>query len=316
MKNRPYLSIIVFLVFIISLACNFSTPTEVPTSIPENNTQIPTAASINPSSPHDDLCKNQYMPIINDSTKIYEIKTTVAGSTKSTTNYENLSYYDDRDNFSVMTRLGGRLGPPFWDEWACTTDGLIRTSFGGGDFSAFFKDENDNITNTATTDWCPGGITLPISIHAGNTWTQQTDFKFTSSNLTGWNWFKWNILHRPLNAQALPLPAGSGRFIYKYKAIGFEQVIVPAGTYHAFRIDVAAEGYLDPSRDFSPTFKSTGCGWSPNQVDEIDPEMSLTFEGSTWWARDIGWVKKIGTVSNSQGVIESYEMKLESSDVP
>jgi hypothetical protein len=298
-----------------SIACNFSTPTKVPTNVPANDIQAPTTQPISPSSDYR-LCKNNYMPIVNDTTKAYAIKTTIAGSTSSSTNYETIFYYGDGNYFTVTTRLGSKVGYPLDELWDCTNKGLTKTAFESGEFSAFFIRDENGINTRRTTDWCPGGTTLPISIDTGNTWTQQIDFKFTSSNLTGWNWFKWNILHQPLNARTLPLPAGSGRFLYKYDAVGLEQIVVTAGTYNAFRIDVTAEGYLDPSRDFSPTFENTGCTWSSYQADQVDPLMSLTFKGSTWWVSGIGWVKKAGIVSNSQGIIESYEMELESSEVP
>jgi len=319
MKKQTYFSLIVCSVFVVSLACNLSTPTETPTNVPANNTQIPTTEPIYPPSDYK-LCKNNYLPIVNDTTKAFAIKTTIAGSTSNSTNYETIFYFGDRNYFSVDTRLERRTGIPVDEYWDCRDYGLIKTAFEAGEFSAFFAKDEIGFSTRQTGDWCSGGVTLPPVINAGDTWTQETDFEFTSSNLLGWNWIKWNIFRKPLNSQTLPLPAGSGRFIYNYKAIGTDQVILPTGTYNAVRIDVIAEGYIDPSRDFSPTFEGTTdgqvCHRNSNKADEVNPLMSLTFEGTTWWMPGIGWVKKVGTLSNSQGVIESYEMELESSDVP
>lgn len=319
MTTRTYLSIIVSSVFIASIACNFLTPTKAPTNIPANDIQVPTTVPIYPSSDNE-LCKNKYMPIVNDTTKTYAVKTSIAGLTLSSTNYETIFYFGDRDNFWVQTRLERRTGITVDEHWNCIKRGLTKTSFEGGEFSAFFAKDEIGFSTRRTGDWCPEGITLPSDINTGDTWTREIDFEFTSSNLRGWNWLKWNIFRKSLNSQTLPLPAGSGRFVYNYKAIGTEQVIVPAGTFNAVRIDVIAEGYIDPSRDFSPTFEGTTtgqiCHRNSNKVDEVNPLMSLTFEGSTWWAPGIGWVKKVGTVSNSQDVIESYAMELESYEVP
>jgi hypothetical protein len=318
MKTLTYLSIAFSSTLLASLACSFSTTSAVPTNTPLNNIQIPT---IEPTSPAlvNGLCENKYLPIFNDTTKTYAVMTTIADSTISSTNYETLFYFDDRDDFTVQTRLRKRVGPAVDEHWNCNKRGLVKTSFEGGEFSAYFTDDYGYNT-WRTADTCRGGVTLPSIINPDDTWTQQTDFEFTSSNLTGWNWLKWNIFRKSLNSQTLPLPAGSGRFIYNYKAIGIEQVIVPAGTYNAIRVDVIAEGYIDPSRDFSPTFEDTTtgqiCRRNPNKVDEVNPLMSRTFAGSTWWVPEIGWVKKVGTLSNSQGVIESYEMELESFEVP
>lgn len=304
--------------FVVSLASNFLTATEMPKNIPANYTPIPTTEPINPSSANG-LCKNKYMPIVNDTTKAYAVKTTFAGSKLSSTNYETIFYFGDRNYFSLNTRLASRTGYPLHEHWNCIKNGLAKISFEGGEFSAYFTDENGYSTRQ-TGDWCPRGVTLPSDINAGDTWTREIDFEFTSSNLSGWNWLKWNVFRKPLNSRTLPLPAGSGRFIYNYKATGIQQVIVPAGTYSTIRIDVIAEGYIDPSRDFSPTFEGTTtgqiCHRNSHKIDEVNPLMSLTFKGSTWWAPGIGWVKKVGTVSNSQEVIESYEMELESFEVP
>ena len=317
MKKRAYLSTIVCSVLMISLACNFLTPTEVPTNVLLNNVQIPTE----PTSPTlvNGLCKNKYLPIVNDSTKSYSVMTTIADSSVRTTNYETLFYFDDRDDFTVQTRLRKRVGQAVDEHWNCNKRGLVKTSFEGGEFSAYFIDDND-FNSWQTADTCREGVTLPSIINPGDTWTQETDFEFTSTNLTGWNWIRWWIFRQPVNSQTLPLAAGSGRFIYNYKAIGAEQVVVPAGRYNAIRIDVIAEGHIDPSRDFSPTFEYTKegeeCHRNSNKVNEVNPLMSLTFEGSTWWALGIGWVRKEGTLSNSQDVIEIYKMELESFDVP
>ena len=317
MKKRISLLIIVFSAFVVSIACSFLTTTEVPTNIPASNTQIPAEEPILSSGKG--LCKSNYMRIVNDTTKVYAVQTTIAGSTLSSTNYETILYFDDRKYFSVNTRLGSTTGYPLHEHWACRDYGLIKTAFAGGEFSAYFTDDNGYSTSR-TSDWCAGGVTLPHAVYASHTWTQETDFEFTSSNLNTWNWLKWNFFRKPVNSQTLPLPAGSGRFIYNYKAIGTEQVIVPAGTYKAIRIDVIAEGYIDPSRDFSPTFEGTTegqkCHRNSNQVNEVNPLMSMTFEGTTWWVSGIGWVKKVGTISNPQGVIERFEMELESYKVP
>ncbi len=214
------------------------------------------------------------------------------------------------------TRLGSRVGYSIDDIWDCSDNGLTKSLFDSEEFSSFFIDTETGFNSRRTGDWCPRGVTLPVDIHINDSWTQQTDFQFTSSNLRGWNWFKWNILHQPLNVQTLPFPAGSGRFIYEHKAVGFEMIKVPSGTYNALRIDTTAIGYLDPSRDFSPSFGNFGCAWSSNTVDQAKPLMALTFEGSTWWVSDIGWIRKEGTLKKAQDVIESYEMELESLDAP
>ena len=91
---------------------------------------------------------------------------------------------------------------------------------------------------------------------------------------------------------------------------------MPSGTYNALRIDSIAEGSLDPSRDFSPSFGNSSCAWSSITADQANPLMTLTFKGSTWWAPQTGWVKKIGTLSDSHGEIKSYEMELESIEAP
>jgi len=297
MGKRIYLLTILFSAVFVGLVYISLTKKKVPT-----NNLIPIAIPVYPPSDNE-LCENEYMPIVDDITKLYAIEATLGDTTSSSTNYETIFYSGDRNYFSVSTRLERRTGKAVHEHWDCNNRGFVRTAFEGGEFSAFFANAETGFSETQTTDWCSGGVTLPRNINAGDTWMQRTDF-------AAGNWLK------PLNSQTLPLPSGSGRFIYKYEAIGIEQLVVPTGTYDAIRIDVTAEGHIDPSRVFSPTFKGTTCSMNSNEVDQINPLMILTFEGTTWWAKEVGWVKKIGTVSDSEGIIESFEMKLESIGTP
>jgi len=293
MKAKHGLSIITVSFLLVTIICIFSAG-KTPKNIAAKNTQTPTTYLINPPTANTYPCINKYMPIIDDSTRVYKSTTTTADSTNTSTNYESLIYFAGKNYFSVNTRLGSKVGPVNSEIWMCTNYGFIRSSFESGDFSYFFKDKNGNINYIATNDWCPvEGVTLPLNINTGDTWQQEIDFEFTSSNLSG-----------------------SGRFIYNYKAAQIEQVIVPAGTYDAVRIDVTAKGYIDPSRGFSPIFEGGKCRRNSNEIDQVNPSMSLSFRGSTWWAPKIGWVKKVGKVSNSQNVVESYEMELESIETP
>lgn len=305
-------------VFIMSLACVFFTPKESSIDTPTDTSQLPIPRPTSPSqsSSNSGICKNKYMPLENDITKVYSVRTTITGVESVSTNYETIFYYEYSNYFTVSTRLGSEVGYPVDDTWDCSDKGLTKSAFESGEFSNFFMSTETGFSTRRTGNWCPGGITLPSNIQINDLWVQQTDFRYTSTNLTGWYWFQWNILHQPLNVKDLPFPAGSGRFIYKYKAVGFETIKVPAGTFDSLRIDVTAEGYLTPSRGFSPSAKNYGCAWSSSTVEQVNPVMTLLFEGSTWWVSDIGWVKKQGNLKNLQDVLKSYEMELESIEMP
>ena len=318
MKTKHILSIVAVSFFVATIACIVST-TQAPNNISANITQIPTTHPTNSVSANTYPCINKYVPIVNDATKVYAVNTTNPGSTVSSTNYETIFYFSGSNSFTVQTRLEKRVGNFVDENWNCTRYGFTKISFAGWEFLSYFRNKN-GMSTIRTGDICPSGVTLPTVINIGDKWKQETDFEFTSSNLSGLDEVKWKVLRESLDAQTLPLPAGSGRFIYNYKATKIEKITVPAGTFDALQIDVTAAGYLDPSRVFSPTFEYTSngevCRVNSNKTDEVNPLMSLTFKGSTWWAPKTGWVKKVGTISNSQGEIESYEMELESIEVP
>lgn len=62
------------------------------------------------------------------------------------------------------------------------------------------------------------GVTVPLRINPGDSWSQETNFHLSSASVSG-----------------------DGQLLYEFNAIGAEEVTVPAGTYQAMRVDITAD---------------------------------------------------------------------------
>jgi DUF3108-like len=93
------------------------------------------------------------------------------------------------------------------------------------------------------------GITLPTTVKPGDTWEQTANWEATGANISV-----------------------SGRFVFNYAAIGYENITIPYGAYNALRVDA-----------------NISIKVSPLQISYGSYKMSL------WLAPDIGVVKSEGT---------------------
>jgi len=107
------------------------------------------------------------------------------------------------------------------------------------------------------------GVSLPAKIIPGDTWQQTVDFDATSQQL--------NV---------------SGRFVFDYTAVAYENVTVPAGTYNALRVD----------------------GTIRIEVTGLHI-LAGSYTTSIWFAPEVGMVKSEGT-SHVTGVDFSDSMQL------
>jgi hypothetical protein len=203
-------------------------------------------------------CDNAYLPTNEGSTWTYvsssSLSSDTGGRTVTTTKVGPDSFFHD-------VQL---LKPPLHYEvsWQCTLQGLVE--YGGGvlaSLNASGKVKIDILSNT--------GVSLPSSINIGDAWSQTTEIRMTSESLNG-----------------------TGRWIGNFKAIGPEQVTVPAGTFQALRIDGTTKSESDPY-----------------------PSLNLTAEGSSWYVPLVGLVKNAGHIFG-QTADYTYELDLASYKIP
>ena len=136
--------------------------------------------------------------------------------------------------------------------------------FGGGvlaSLNAAGKVKIDILKNT--------GVSLPRSINIGDTWSQTTELQMTSESING-----------------------TGRWIGDLKAVGTENVSVPAGSFDALRIDGTLQSISDPY-----------------------PDLNLTVQESSWFAPGVGLVKTSGHIFGKTADY-TYVMVLVSYKIP
>jgi hypothetical protein len=136
--------------------------------------------------------------------------------------------------------LGGQVQ---WTEpWECTIEGLVRQPSTSDLVSLGMGQQGTETVSTLAVE----GVTLPKSIQQGDTWSQVLTFKLRASdNETVEYWLT-----------------------YAFTAVAAEQVTVPAGTFHALRVDVRAS-------------------WKAAS----DPTEAGSADLSEWYVPDVGLVK-------------------------
>jgi hypothetical protein len=222
----------------------------------QDTTSEPPAAEVTQALPTPvSACANPYFPSSTGSSWTY------SGSDSYTGNYTRVDRVSQSNgnSFTVDTMVGEI---PYSVTYACSSTGLIAsdpvTQYAG----ALLSSTNTPITVTLTSNT---GTTLPTDIQPGDTWQQMADFEASSSDL--------NI---------------SGRFVFDYTAVGFENVSVPFGTFNALRVDTTIR------IEVSAFHVTAG-----------------TYSLSTWMVEDIGIVKSQGT-SHVSGINFSDGMQLTS----
>lgn len=193
------------------------------------------SAAAAPQSAAKGPCTNPYMPVVTGATWTYAVTNNVNGASTSSSAITAVA----SDSFTLAVKSPDVS----WTEtWSCNRDGLLQLQNNGGAAGATFSgpDGTATVTTTANT-----GLTLPLTIKPGDTWTQRTDYSLTSSAGV----------------------SGTSTTTYTFKAIGPESVTVPAGTFEAMRVDMNvasaftfADGKVLPSSSSASTWLVKGKG--------------------------------------------------------
>lgn len=142
-------------------------------------------------------CDNPYYPIVDGATWVYETEEMGPATHTMATGQDNTFTVTVESENSTSTLAG-----------TCTDEGIVLMDQGlGGSF------QSDSGTSTVTTQY-EDGITLPDDIQVGDDWSQTMSLIASSGD------------------QSL-----SAEIVTNYKALGYESVTVPAGTFEALKIE-------------------------------------------------------------------------------
>jgi hypothetical protein len=215
---------------------------------------VPVATSIStptvaPTDPSRqvDECSNPYYPVVNGATWVYET-TGVGQSTHTMTTGDN-------NQFTITITDDDST---FILEGQCTDDGIVLVDQG---MNAIYKDSQGGSTLTTQSE---EGVSLPKDIQQGDEWSQTIKMSASGGEET---------LNSTINSD--------------FKALGYESVTVPAGTFQALKIEQSSSVTM-------------------NEVE------LMTSNSLLWYVEGVGNVK----AEQQAGGSETYIVQLISYDIP
>ncbi len=204
------------------------------------------------------LCANPYYPVIEGVSHNYH-----GVSTDSEFTFTSTISGVREDGFTLTSEFDGVT---VTQEWACTAEGLMALTYGGGAAAAVSVTGSEATYETSDVT----GVTLPTSIAAGDAWSQTFVISGTQTI--------------PGMEQAATV-AGSAST--SYAALGEESVDTEAGTFTAMKVAVTHV------LDLTVT------------VNGISTASQFTSTGHTWYVAGIGWVKSVDNAEIAGVAIES-----------
>jgi hypothetical protein len=240
------------------LACNLgkgpaqvaSTPSQSPTSESSSATQPPTG---NDAANH--ACANPYLPIIAGAAWNYSL----TGSATDTFTRSILSV--DENEFTEQDVFGA--GVTRQGKWSCDNGSLIALDPANGPSAGVSSYSLDVDFQTKELS----GVTLPATIHAGDTWSQSITLEGTST----------------ISGQSIP---AKNHTTSDCTAVGLESVTVPAGTFDAMRIDCKVSIHI--------TITMNG----------TDIPTNLNMNSTNWYAEKVGLIKAVSSGAGFDSTIE------------
>jgi len=232
-----------------AVAGDTATPTAEPTAGPLP-TPAPAATPAPPEPASTGPCWNPYYPVVAGASWEYRLSGTSSGTFVRAITGVREDGFDDQDVFSAGVTRQGR--------WECREGHLISLTPGSG-ASVIASGDQANFTIESNT-----GITFPADPRPGTEWTQTIIYR-GQQTIGDTNVESRNVLNMSC------------------KAVGIENVSVPAGDFEALRVDCTTQ--LDISIS------------APLAMN-----LSTTVTGSAWYAPGVGWVKSHD--SSEMGVTE------------
>lgn len=248
--------IALILLVISSFACNIGAtpPNSSPTTESSQQNEIPPPVA---EIPAQNACDNPYSPVIVGATWTYDLKGPVPDT------YVHSIISTDGNTFVEQSVFG--TGVTRQGQWNCENGNLIALNPTDGG-SSNVSTENGVSVDFQTTEL--KGITLPATINAGDTWSQEIFLQGTQT------------------IQGNTYPA-SNRLVSSCIAIGFESVTVPAGTFDAMKTECVTTMNLSLElQQGNPT------------------QATIELKANNWYVSGVGMVKTTNTGSGLDSVIE------------
>jgi hypothetical protein len=207
-------------------------------------------------------CANPYLPAVNGATWTYAVTNNINGTSTSSWAISAVA----ASSFTINVK-----SPDVnWTEtWGCNKDGLLQQQDSGGALAAAFSGPDGKVTisNLSTT-----GVTVPLAMKPGDSWTQTTDYSLSSTvGVSGKSTTTWS-----------------------YKAVRFESVTVPAGTFDALRVDLLIDGSFT---------------YQDGKV------LKTTTTGASWWVKGKGQAKSTQSTGVAASTV-SFEAVLQTYQIP
>lgn len=150
-------------------------------------------------------CENPYVPVVEGATFKRRTTSSLGESTQTATIKDVRS-----DGFSVERTgvLSSGRAYTYLENWSCTPEGLVQAPT--DELAAIATDASGTVSVQARSN---EGVTLPRNAQPGDTWTETFNVDVIGPDSTS----NWTVT-------------------YDFKAIGMEQVTVPAGTFTAIHL--------------------------------------------------------------------------------
>jgi len=214
------------------------------------------------------LCANPYFPVVNGATWTYS----VTGSPIQDFSYTDTITNASANGFTLSTSFALEGGLQRTQAWGCQADGLVALEYTGGP-SASLSSEGlvAEFNTTAVT-----GITLPVNLAVGSSWTQTMEFE---GDMT-------------ISEGTTATTTGSATFAAS--AVGNETVTTPAGTFETIKVEI------------QQTINITA------NVSGVSMPITFTGVATAWYASGVGMVKTVQTEdfmgSTSTIELQSYSI--------
>lgn len=229
---------IVIFVIAALLIIGCGTPEDLGTS-KVNVTQNPSPEQVNNQSNSNDPCNNNYYPVVDGATWTYQISVQEEAPITAT---HSMTLVDD-GSFTLTVRSDEST---FTLDGTCGDDGVILLNVPG--VSATYSSEDGGSTLSTTN---VDGVTVPDDIQIGDDWSQTISVVGSSGSEV----------------------TLSATIEGTYKALGYETVTVPAGTFYALKIE--ENGSL--SMGGENTFDTHGFIWYAEGVGTVKSGLDGTY---------------------------------------
>lgn len=231
--------------FLLSACGAPDTIPSIPTATPALDfgitvTQHPdTPEAGNPPTHPNDPCNNPYYPIVNGAQWTYQITVQNDAPTMAT---HSMTVVDD-GSFTLTVRGAESV---YTMDGTCGEDGVILLDVPG--VSATYSDENGGSTLSTTND---DGVTVPDDIQAGDDWSQTISVVGSSDGDV----------------------TLSATIKTTYKALGYESVTVPAGTFNALKVEQNGSMTIHGT----PPFETHGFFWYAQGIGVVKSGLDGTY---------------------------------------